>query len=438
MLSVYLHIPFCQRKCPYCDFNTFAGLDHLYEPFTHALAEEIRLAGGHRGRPQVKTVFLGGGTPTVLPPSLLAQVLATCHQAFALPPGIEISSEANPGTVDASRFRSLRSLGVNRLSIGVQSFDDNELAFLGRIHDAGQAEGAYRAARNAGFTNINLDLIFGLPNQSPATWRKTLQRAIALQPEHLSLYALTIEDGTPFARWADSGRLAYPNPDKAANLYELADELLASAGYVQYEISNWARDTRFGDLEFQAGDWQAEVAEPQIMKQQPESDTPLFACRHNLTYWRNESYLGFGPGAHSSEAQRRWANVNPVPLYISRITQTPASDDLQGAFHNNTTGDSAVTGPNRGAEPWPALDWSEAIDSQLAMGETMMLGLRLTQEGVHYARFELRHGRPLMDVFGKQVSELHNLSLVEVLSDRLRLTPRARLIGNVVFGRFLP
>ncbi len=387
-LSLYIHIPFCQRKCPYCDFNTYAGLNRLFDPFTAALAQEITLAGAGRGRPAARTLFLGGGTPTVLPPDRLALVLDACRAAFDLLPDAEITSEANPGTVDADRFAALRRLGINRLSMGVQSFDPAELAFLGRIHSAGEAVAAMDAARAAGFDNINLDFIYGLPRQSPATWRSTLSRAIDLAPEHISLYSLTIEEGTPFGDWAAAGRLAQPSPDLAADLYEIADELLASAGYLQYEISNWAKPGQSTDL--------------------PITD-PHFACRHNLTYWRNEPYLGFGPGAHSSENGRRWAAVRPVPGYIERIAR----------------GDGVV-------------DFVEEIDQRLGMGETMMLGLRLVREGVTFERFQRQHGRSLLEVFGAEIERLERLRLLERLPDRVRLTPAARLVGNQVFAAFLP
>lgn len=383
-LSLYLHIPFCQRKCPYCDFNTYAGLNRLFEPFTAALVREIGEAGATRGRPAVRTLFLGGGTPTVLPAALLAQIVDACRAAFDLLPDAEITSEANPGTVDVDRFAALRQMGVNRLSMGVQSFDAAELAFLGRIHSAGEAVTAFEAARAAGFTNINLDFIYGLPDQSPATWQRTLEQAIALAPEHLSLYSLTIEEGTPFGEWAAAGRLAQPSPDLAADLYEIADELLAGAGYVQYEISNWAKPGQAADL---------------------SSVNPHFACQHNLTYWRNQTYLGFGPGAHSSEHSRRWATIRPVPEYIAQDKR---------------------------------IDFVEEIDSPLAMGETMMLGLRLVREGVTFERFQQRHGRPMQEIFGAEIERLARRGLLEQLPDRVRLTRQARLVGNQVFAAFLP
>lgn len=421
-LSLYLHIPFCQRKCPYCDFNTYAGLNRLYEPYAAALAQEVRLAGAAWGRPPVHTVFIGGGTPTVLEPALLEQVLAACREAFDLLPGAEITSEANPGTVDVSRFAALRRLGVNRLSMGVQSFDPEELSFLGRIHTADEAVDAFYAARAAGFDNINLDFIYGLPDQDPDTWRRTLEQAIALGPEHLSLYALTIEEGTPFGEWAAAGRLPYPDPDLAADLYALADEMLASAGYVQYEISNWAKQE---GKEGKGGKKGKEGKEEKKGKGGNSAPAfplfpvfpsfPSFACRHNLTYWLNEAYLGFGPGAHSSANGRRWANIKPVATYIERVTAAVAVEPSEA--------------------PW--VEFVEELDERTRMSETMILGLRLIGEGVSFQRFQERHGRPLAEVYGAQIERLASQGLLEVLPDRVRLTPRARLLGNLVFLAFL-
>ena len=240
-LALYLHIPFCAVRCAYCDFNTYAGLERLYEPYAAALIGEIRRTGAERVRPAVCTIFIGGGTPTVLPPTLLADVLDACREAFDVAEDAEITSEANPGTVDQAHFTALAAMGVNRLSMGVQSFDDGELAWLGRIHSADEAETAFHAARRAGFANINLDFIFGLPGQDPTTWARTLARAIDLAPEHLSLYSLTVEPGTPLFEQARRGAIAQPDDDLAADLYDLACDALAAGGYEQYEISNWAR-----------------------------------------------------------------------------------------------------------------------------------------------------------------------------------------------------
>ena len=383
--SLYLHIPFCQRKCPYCDFNTYAGRETRYAAFAAALTVDLQRTGLAYSRPVAPTVFLGGGTPTVLDPEHLQQIFAGLHDGFDVVAGSEITSEANPGTVDQERFEALQRLGVNRLSMGVQSFAESELHFLGRIHTSQEAAQAFALARRVGFQNINLDFIFGLPGQKLETWAATLDRAIDLDPEHLSLYALTVEDGTPLASWVTNGVVAAPDPDLAADLYELAAVKLAAAGYHQYEISNWARGPLAAD------------------------GFPRYACRHNLVYWRNEPYLGFGPGAHSSYDHRRWSIVRGVEAYIR--------------------------GVNAGA---PAHDLDEDISPALEMGETMMLGLRLVQVGVSRQGFRQRFGTDVADVYAVELERLQKRGLLEVTADYVRLTPAARLLGNQVFAAFLP
>lgn len=388
-VALYLHIPFCASRCHYCDFNTYAGLDVFFAPYTAALSQEIRMAGAARARPVVPTIFIGGGTPTILPPAFLAQLLAACREAFDIAPDAEVTSEANPGTVDQAHFAALRALGVNRLSMGVQSFDDAELRWLGRIHDAAGAETAFAAARSAGFTNINLDLIFGLPGQQPETWARTLARAVTLSPEHLSLYSLTVEQGTPLADQVHRGLIAEPDDDLAAELYETACTFLAQNGYTQYEISNWAKDES------------PPTASPERR--------PTFGCRHNLVYWRREPYLGFGAGAHSFEAERRWWNVRPVPEYLSRLA----------------SGQSPEAG-------------CETIERRLALGEAMMLGLRLVDEGVTDTRFRAQFGVGLEEVFRVEIGRVVARGLLERRPDGVRLTPAGRLLGNQVFAEFLP
>ena len=404
-LALYLHIPFCAVRCAYCDFNTYAGLASLYEPFAAALVEEIRRAGAAWNRPPVSTVFVGGGTPTVLPPELLARALGACREAFDVAADAEITSEANPGTVDGACFAGLAAMGVNRLSLGVQSFADTELRWLGRIHSADEAEAAFHAARRAGFKNINLDFIFGLPDQVPATWRATLARAIDLAPEHLSLYSLTVEHGTPLFDQVRRGLIPEPDDDLAGDLYELACETLAGAGYGQYEISNWGRSSNGAEERGGGG------APLHFCTSAPQpSDQPTdYQCKHNLVYWRREPYLGFGPGAHSFADERRWWNVKPVPEYIRRI--------------------AAGRSPERDGE---------TIGRRLAMGETMMLGLRLVEEGVMAARFRERFDVGLDEAFGAEIVGLVARGLLVRLPDRVRLTQPGRLLGNQVFAEFLP
>jgi len=385
LLALYLHIPFCQRKCPYCDFNSYAGQERHYTDFVQALAVDLARAGQTRPQVTVPSVFLGGGTPTVLSPAHLQTLFAALHASFTLATDAEITSEANPGTVDQNRFQTLRALGVNRLSMGVQSFDDAELRFLGRIHSAQQAIDAFRLARQAGFDNINLDFIFGLPQQSPDSWRRSLRQAIALQPEHLSLYSLIVEPDTPLAHRVATGQVSAPDDDGAADLYEIAADMLGAAGYHAYEISNWAR----GPLTAEG--------------------LPRFACRHNLVYWHNAPYLGLGPGAHSSEANRRWSVLRNVGAYIQAVQQNTNTSDM-----------------------------SEDIPPRLAMGETMMLGLRLVEVGVRYDTFGQRFGQDLRTVFAAELAELQGRGLIEVGAERVRLHPQARLLGNEAFAAFLP
>jgi oxygen-independent coproporphyrinogen-3 oxidase len=317
----------------------------------------------------------------VLPPFLLGRILETIDGTFDLEPGAEVTVEANPGTVDGAGLAALRGLGANRLSLGVQSFEAGELALLGRIHSATEAIAAFQAAREAGFQKISLDLIYGLPGQAPEAWQRSLAKALALAPEHLSLYSLSVDGrghGTPLAAAIRHGDLPAPDADLAAEMYEWAEEACGEAGYVHYEISNWARE-------------------------------PDMACRHNLIYWRNEAYRGAGASAHSWTDGRRWANLRSPSEYVSRV--------LAG-------GNPVAT--------------AEEIGPDLEMGETVMMGLRLVEEGMTFERFQQRFGLDLRQRFSKEIDELAAWGLLEVGADRLRLTPRGRLLGNQVFGRFLP
>jgi oxygen-independent coproporphyrinogen-3 oxidase len=376
--GLYIHIPFCQARCAYCDFNTYAGLQSLHADYVSALVREIEGAGPAR----VRTIYIGGGTPTVLPPSLLARILDAVRRRFSVAPDVEITVEANPGTVDAATLEDLLTLGINRLSLGVQSFHDDELRLLGRSHSMAQAVDTLDAARRAGLDNVSIDLIYGLPGQALDAWQASLDRALALRPAHLSLYALSLEPGTPLAAAVSAGRLPAPDPDLAAEMYERARTRCAAAGYLHYELSNWAR-------------------------------APALRCRHNLRYWRNEPYLGIGAGAHAyhvgNTGGRRSANVAHPADYVERLASgmSPAA-------------------------------WQEEIGRTLAMGETMMLGLRLVEEGVAFDRFHARFGTDLVRTFAGALDELAPFGLVERCSDRVRLTPRGHLLANQALYRFLP
>ena len=371
--AIYVHIPFCRTRCAYCDFNTYVGLEALLPAYVEALCAEIAAAPAVRAG----TLYFGGGTPSLLRPEQAGAVLETARPALGLPPDVEVTLEANPGTVDGEKLRHLRRLGVSRLSLGVQSARDDELRLLGRRHRWADVLQAVQAARTAGFDNLNLDLIYGLPGQRLEQWQHTLQAALALAPEHLSLYALTVEPKTALAARIAAGELPPPDEDHAAAMYEWSQRALAAAGFLQYEISNWARDSSF-------------------------------VCRHNLTYWRNEPYLGFGAGAASWWGGRRWSNTSHPAAYIEQVGE----------------GGSAV-------------DDEEAISRPLEMGETMMMGLRLV-EGVSEERFRSRFGQGLVDVFGAELRLLSGLGLLEWDGRAARLTPRGRLLGNQVFQHFLP
>ena len=317
-------------------------------------------------------------------------MLQAVAAAFDLLPEAEITMEANPGTLARDYLQALRGLGVNRLSLGVQSANPGELLLLERIHDYPDVIRSVTWARQAGFDNLNLDLIFGLPEQELSTWQRTLGLVLGLYPEHFSLYALSLEHGTPFGRWAKRGLLSTPDPDRAADMYEWASEQLDAHGYGQYEISNWAQRLPDGNVR---------------------------ACRHNLQYWRNQPYLGLGAGAHGYAAGVRTANVLAPGAYIQRLLH--AGGDLP-AFPRT-----------------PATQTATTIDREAEIAETMMMGLRLTQEGVSNEAFLARFGETLEQRFGAQIEKLRRQGLLEWRDQRLRLTQTARLVGNRVFVEFI-
>lgn len=387
--SLYLHIPFCTHRCGYCDFNTYAGLEDLIPAYVEALIAEARYLAASAGeRMQVHTVFLGGGTPSLLPVADIRRMLAALRDSYSLDADAEISLEANPGTLSLDYLRGLRHAGVNRLSLGVQSAAPQELIVLERQHDFDDVVQSVKWARQAGFDNLNLDWIFGLPGQTLASWQRNLELAVGLNPEHLSLYALSIEHGTPFNNLSARGLLHLPDPDLAADMYEFAYQRLAQAGYIQYEISNWAR---------------------------PGVDGQPLACRHNLQYWRNEPYAGLGAGAHGFIAGHRTANVLAPAAYIQRMKAGKA-----GAFPRT-----------------PATATADKVDAPREMGETMMMGLRLVREGVSPAGFAQRFDAALENVYGPQIARLKQRGLLEHAADALRLTQHGRLLGNQVFMEFV-
>jgi oxygen-independent coproporphyrinogen-3 oxidase len=285
--GIYVHVPFCLTRCGYCDFNAYAGLDELQPRYLRALLTEVGLAAPAWDGAEIASVFLGGGTPTTMSPDGLGALLEALRTSFDIAPGAEITTEANPDTVDEAALAGLLAAGYRRLSMGAQSFDPAVLRSLERVHSPASVRRAFAAARAAGYANVNLDLIYGAHGETLDSWGRTLDEAIGLVPEHVSAYALTIEPATPLGRAVARGDVPDPDPDLQADMFELACESLRGAGYVHYEVSNWAK--------------------------------PGYECVHNLGYWRRRPYLGLGAGAHSYRDDRRWWNVRPPAEYLATV-----------------------------------------------------------------------------------------------------------------------
>ena len=392
-MGLYVHVPFCKTKCPYCDFNTYQGIENLIEPFLPAITSEITCWGDALAHPPVKSVFFGGGTPSYLPPGDISRILVAIQSSFQVDPTAEISSEANPGDLDEAACVGILKQGVNRLSIGVQSLDNDLLNLLGRRHQASEAVEAFQSARQAGFDNVNLDLMYGLPNQSMEQWQKTLSSLIELTPEHISLYALTIEEGTPMHRWATEGKIPEPDSDLAADMYQHAREVLAEAGYHHYEISNWSLPDR--------------------------------ACEHNLVYWENGPYLGVGPGAHSRLGDYRfWTVLSPRDYNTKAATWADS-----GSWPLADLVETALQGI-------PTLGGWEHLSLETTCSETMFLGLRLL-DGLNLSEASAIAGTDLAKKFQTPIQECLNLGLLEQDGDCLKLTMQTYLVANQAFTRFL-
>ncbi len=381
-LSLYLHIPFCRHRCAYCDFNTYTSLLDLREAYANALvAEMVQVAGGVQ-RP-AHTIFFGGGTPSLMSPESLGRILDGVRANFVLSADAEVTMEANPGTVDLAYLTAVRQAGINRISFGVQSVIQSELVLLEREHDFATVVEAVSLARQAGLNNFNLDLIYGVPGQTLASWEQSVRTVLDLHPAHLSLYCLTIEPGTPMQRWLLNGRIQPPDPDLAADQYELACTILADYDYDHYEISNWAK--------------------------------PGFACEHNLTYWRNGEYLGLGAGAHGHAAGVRYQIVKQPRVYLRRLE------------------DSAVPGYPLST----AVAASHPVSRAEAISDTMMTQLRLLHEGLGLDAFQAQFGQSVAEVYNGTLDQMLDWELVAVQDGRLRLTQKGWFLSNQVFYRFM-
>ncbi|MCL6471449.1 MAG: radical SAM family heme chaperone HemW [Firmicutes bacterium] len=375
MPGIYIHIPFCKQKCKYCDFNSFAGLEALYGLHVRAVMLEIASKALELDDLNTESIYIGGGTPTLLDPLHVDALLTEVYRRFTVSDDAEVTIEANPETIGKVKLAQLKQAGVNRLSIGFQSLDDGLLKLLGRKHSAAQAVRAFNNAREAGFENINIDLIFGIPGQSLANWAITLEQVVALEPDHLSCYGLMVEPQTALEREIASGKLSKPDEDLQADMFTYTIESLSESGYEHYEISNYAK--------------------------------PGHRSRHNLVYWNNGDYIGFGAGAHSKIGNKRFRNVSGPKEYIN----------------------SVIAGTNNAFE---VVDLTK--DDMIS--ETIFLGLRKI-EGLDLSSFEARFGCSLQDIYGDQIAELIKDGLLERNNGSLRLTHKGILLGNEVFSRFV-
>jgi oxygen-independent coproporphyrinogen-3 oxidase len=367
--AIYIHVPWCRSICSYCDFDRQAHAFELIPEYVAALVDDIR----RQPAVSIHSIFFGGGTPSLLSPIQIETILTACWSQFRPIQTVEVTLEANPCDLDAERVASYVAAGINRFSLGLQSFDDGLLRLLGRRHSAAQAAYAVHQARAGGAANLSFDLMYALPGQSPQHWRETLERALQLRPDHLSAYLLTIDKSVPLGRRVSRGRLSLPEDDKVVEMYEDAQRLLGLAGYEQYEISNWARPGR--------------------------------ACRHNLTYWRDEPYLGFGAGAASSFGGRRYKNSPDPAVYIRAVANRQA-----------------------------ALVEDELSDLQIAAQDYVALSLRL-REGLDLEQFASRFGTELIEAGGRDLSDLLEAQILQLQGRRLRIGDEHLLISNEIILR---
>lgn len=370
-IAVYIHIPLCVHKCAYCDFTSFEGRIAQREAYVQAVCREMRAQAAFFGRRRVKTVFFGGGTPTLLNGARVQAIMDTLRACFDLTEDAEVTMEGNPGTLTAENLAGYRRAGVNRLSLGVQSMDDGLLRSIGRIHDAAQAVQAVKLAREAGFDNLNLDLMYGLPGQTAAQWKETLEKAIALSPEHLSCYSLILEEGTPLYAQVENGTCAaLPDEDALYEMDEMTLDLTDAAGYRRYEVSNYAM--------------------------------PGKECRHNIVYWACEPYLGLGCAAHSDMDGRRFYNPETWEGYMRMIERGEAARPNEG---------EGGIGERR--------------------FERMMMGLRMVR-GVDCGRFKRDFGMEPEQAWPKTIYNMKKQGLMERCGRWIRLTERGMQVMNGV------
>lgn len=372
-LGLYIHIPFCQRKCNYCDFLSAPATKQVQNAYMETLQKEIREKATEYREWSVDTVFIGGGTPTSVSYEMLVEMVEIVKAEFCLENGCEITMECNPGTVTLEALKAYRSAGINRLSIGLQSTEDELLKKLGRIHTYEQFLETYRWAREACFDNINVDIMSALPEQSLKQYEDTLEKIAMLGVEHISAYSLIVEEGTPFYEWFEKDMLLLPDEEEERQMYYKTKEVLAKAGYTRYEISNYAKEG--------------------------------YECRHNIRYWVRKPYLGLGLGASSFVSKERYKNVSVLEAYMS-------------------------------GDGYMKKEEAEKLSEREEMEEFMFLGLRLTK-GIKKFKFEKEFGRSIAEVYGAVIDRLKGERLIEEDEESIWLTEYGVDVSNVVLSEFL-
>jgi len=376
-IGLYIHVPFCIKKCNYCDFISYPYDAGLAASYVCALQQEM--AAHVQNMPsenrEVKSLYLGGGTPTTLSGGQLAAIVESCRRHFTVAPDAEITVECNPCTVDLAKFSQLHEAGVNRISIGVQAHQHKLLTLLGRIHSWREVEEAVKNSKRAGFDNISFDLIFGIPGQSVRNWQETMDRVLELSPQHISAYNLKIEPDTPLHRDMTAGYLVPCDEDLELEMYWNTIDVLTRAGFNHYEISNFGLPGR--------------------------------EAKHNLIYWLNREYLGLGPAAHSMLEARRFSNIESVEIYISKLQK---GETVIGSTH--------------------------LLSREEQMSETVFLGLRMI-DGLELDIFEQEYGQSIFTVYHTQINKLTSMGLLELAENRLKLTATGLPLANVVFAEFI-
>lgn len=374
-IGLYIHFPFCKRKCRYCDFPSYDDIEDLMPIYLKALKSDIQKWGELADEVSVQTIFMGGGTPTLFKDREVIDILESCAASWTLEEDAEVTIEANPGTLRLSALKNLRNAGFNRISLGMQAWQKHHLECLGRIHSSSDVVQSVEWCRKAGFNNINLDVMFGLPRQTLEDWLETLKRVVDLDVEHVSAYSLKIEDGTPLYEMVKKGKLVLPSEELEREMYHQAIDYLKNKGYTHYEISNFAK--------------------------------PGKQCRHNLIYWKNGEYIGLGSGAHSYWNGERFANITDPKVYIEKI--------------------------QKGESP---IEFEESISKEDEKFETIMLGLRLMQ-GVSKKEFFIRFGEKLESCYGDIIEQLKDKELLIEDQKFIRLTSRGMDLQNTVLLCFM-